>query len=100
MAIQILAVRIEATQSDNVQQIAEVIWRDDSNGKCAPLGRAAFAQWMINHPDQVVYVRDYLGAVTRVTTFLADGQAYMQAVADAASLDTLLALPRFVTPTS
>jgi hypothetical protein len=100
MAIQILAVRLNASQSENVRQIAEVIWRGDSNGKCAALDRAAFAQWMIKNPDQVVYVRDYLGAVTRVATFVEAGQDYIQAVAGAGSLDTLLALPRFVTPTS
>lgn len=84
---------------DAVSNIAEVVWRQDTTGKCGGLSRDAFAKWMMRNPNQVVYTRDYVGNVARVVAFDFQGSSYIRTTSPGGPQDPLLALPRYLTPT-
>ncbi len=97
MSIQVLAVRLQG--GDALTDVAELIYRDDDDGKLGYMDRASFAEWVNDNPSIRVYVRDHLGDNQVLATFLHEGARYLRVGEDASSRDPLLRLPRYITAT-
>jgi hypothetical protein len=97
MAVQILAVHLEAASAETIMAITEVVWRQDESGKCSGLSRQGLGEWMDRNPTEIVYVRDHLGNVARVQSFKHEEKIFLKTSGD--TRDSLLTLPRYITET-
>jgi hypothetical protein len=97
MSIQVLALRFESGTA--LGDIAEVIYRDDDDGKLGYMDRASFAEWVNDNPTIRVYLRDHIGD-NRVVMSYSEGSSRFLRVDEAqGDRDPLLRLPRFITRT-
>ena len=97
MSVQVLAVRLVG--GDDLYSVAELIYRDDDDGKIAYMDRAGLAEWVNNNPAIRVYVRDYLGQNHALISFMHEGSRYLRTLNEVSPRDPLLRLPRYLTPT-
>ncbi len=95
MPVQLIAIR--TTGGESLSNISEVIWRDDLKGTMSPCSTGLLAEWIRSNPEQLVYVRDYLGRVARVRAEIVDGTAILVSGTTNEGLDVLLLLPRYST---
>jgi hypothetical protein len=98
MAVQIVAVRL-APESQRVDEIQELAWRQDHDGKLGATGREFLASWMIEHPKVKVYCRTERGEEAIVSVARSPEGLVLTCQPNPQSVDYLLRLSRYESPT-
>ena len=93
MATQIIAVRV--TGGETVRHIAHVVWRNDQTGKLGSLSRQGLADWMLLHPNAIVFTRNRLRKISLVKALRVASASYIYSLQPKDTVDELLLLPRF-----
>lgn len=94
MGIQIIAIR--TGERDDLHGLAELIVRDDQDGKVAYVDRKLFAEWVNDNPQTRVYLRTSMGENKVILTFKDGNERFLSTEVTVSTRDSLLRLPRYL----